>query len=527
MAADIRIFPSGIPQSERSREEAAERRRKAEELRAQLLDRTHTSEIFGSASASFGDPSDLMPTPDVVARKFAAGKGYDIYPQMRRNVLKYGALQSTLPDLLFLHRITWLPGKKGDPAAEQAKEEMESAWSNLEDAEVLTAMHAVVDDGGECGFAGAENVWGVHARGKARDLIFPVQVINRPVSWFGFDWTNRPIFMPTYRRGRVPTNQPFSDYKVSFIRMGSIHTKYGKGTGQDCYPCVYIIDAALKGYLQAAERFSYPLIAATYPQEWANTKKQTDFEYNLYRTYKNFLSFPGDVDKPELEIVGRGVESGGFTGNAQMKLIELSEGWLSHYLTGGMLTNSNTTGGSFAREKTHAGLPMDKIAPRASAAEAFINRGITKPAMLVNHPELDESLWPRAVFDIAPNEDLAALRESVEQGVKMKFPISQTWWSETFKIPAAQAGEPTLVESAEPLYGFEAAQASGNAANAAARFMSEQDSVICVRDKNGNILRFNPNETVATENRGWVRAATLTSADELVVHKARVLESRG
>lgn len=496
-----------------------------EQLRAQLLDAEHTSEIFSASSTTVADAVGMMPTPDEVAHRFQHGQSYKIYDDMQRQVLFYGALIEGRISLLMSLPMTWLPGKKGDAAAELARDQVQSAWENIDDREI--ARYALSRQMIETGFSGGELVWDVHTRGAARDLIAPIAIIDRPKNWFWFDWLNRPFFRPEFYSGQ---GGPISDYKVMWGRFGSMHTRYGAGVGQKCYPAVYAINTLNRLGLEALERSGYAPAVIVYPKDW-NREKKNDLEYSVWRTWKNFISIPGDVVKPEITFPSKDQTTAGTNAEGHLNMVSKFEYWLSMYVWGSMLTSGNISQGSYARDEVHDTIRLERTASQdAPAEEAMINRGFVRPIMLANNGSLDESLWPRAAIDAKPGADVKLLLEIADAADKIGFPVSRAWFKDTFNIPPALTVDDKLTapQPAQP-FGqggnpFAQAQQQGNVVDAAKRLMTEQ-AVICVSDEEGRVLRFASHEAVLTENRGAVRAAELQSGDTLVVTR-RMLRAR-
>lgn len=528
------LFPIGSPPVTPLRigqDDPAVREQASVALRSQLLNREHTNEIYGARTSTMADAIGMMPTPDAVASRFAMGKGYRIYEEMQRNVLFYGALMRGRIDLMMSLKQVWIAGQKGNTESEAAKEAVQSAWENIDERH--TAMHGLAG-GIETGFAPAENIFDVHTRGKAKGLIAPVAIIDRPVNWFRFDWLGNPYFRPEHYMGQ---GGPVSDYKVSFLRYGSLHTKYGRGEGQDCYQAVYAINTINRFGLDAFERFGYPIAVIVYPRDWTKEQK-AELEFSIWRTYKNYLSYPGDVTKPEISFPAQEKVSTGAFGDAHRQIIEQFCYWLSMRLWGSMLSVASSAKGSFARDQVHDAIRLEKAAGDASAMEACINRGFVKPIMLANYPQLEESLWPRLSIDASPDSDLKALLDIATAADKLGFPVSRAWFSETFSLPVAQDDADTL-HAAQPAVlapgqmpphqvlgpNGQPVNAQYNAIDGAKRNMSEAQAMIAVCDTDGNVLRFATNEMVLTENRGAIRASKLESNDLLVVTR-RMLRSQ-
>lgn len=510
-----------IPRSDASRQAEAARVAESERLRKLLLTDRYTSEAYGPRPSYGTAPDDeLMPTYDEVAHKFNGD--YSIYDQMKRNNLHYASCQADVVDILMTLPLTWLPGMEGDAESEQATAEIASAWENIDERGVALAAAC---EGFETGFAPLENVWGVHTRGKARDLIAPVELINRPVSWYGFDWKGRPRFKGqhyTYKPEEVP------EYKVTFLRSGSVHSRYGRGTGQYCYPEVWRIDTAMKRFNAMTERNSYMPVTVTYPDDMPPGRVDA-LERRMKEQWKNVIVVPGAVKDVVTKIATEAAyAAAGATGVSLLKVVEVGERWISNYLRGSHRASNSE--GSFAREKVQEGERLYKAPTYASCIEAMLNRGFVRPIILVNRPTLDESKWPRCAIDSKAGEDLDLMLRLMEGGVKMGARISTVTFSEAFKIPLAADDDPNILSAPQPIQAaaitpeeeaIRAAKKEADPVEASARMMSEQN-VIKITMDDGTIAEVFSHMPIYTKNRDWVCASFLQNGDLPVLPKSMV-----
>lgn len=518
------VFDSAkpIPRSDASREAEAARVAESERLRKLLLTDRYTSEVYGARPSYGSAPDDeLMPTLDEVARKFDNGS-YEIYDQMHRNNLHYAGCQEDVINILTTLPLTWLPGVKGDKESEDATAEIASAWENIDERGIALAAAC---RGFETGFAPLENVWGVHTRGKARDLIAPVELINRPVSWYGFDWKGRPRFKRQhyeYKPEEVP------EYKVTFLRSGSVHSRYGRGTGQYCYPEVWKMDRARKLYLALTERHSYMPVTVTYPDDYSPGKIAA-LEAQVNRQHKNAMIVPGPVSRVDTKYeTGAAYSAANATGASLLLDIAISERWVSNYLRGSHRASNSE--GSFAREKVQEGERLYKAPTYASCIEAMLNRGFVRPIILVNRPTLDESKWPRCAIDSRAGEDLDMMMKLMEFGVKHGARISTVTYSEAFKIPLADKDDENILSAPKPVQAaaispqeeaIRAAKKEADPVEASARMMSEQN-VVKITNSDGTTAELFSHLPIYTENRGWVCASFLQNGDVPVLPKSMV-----
>jgi hypothetical protein len=438
-----KLFPQGIRESDATRERMAA----AAELRAKLLDAQHTREMYGPGEIDGGDfkPDDLMPNPDELASRWGFQDIDKACDDMAGNVLQYGSFVEGRMDVGMSLELAWLPGVKGDPESERARDEVQACYEAI--PERYTAERNTAGRAAERGFAGAELVWDLLTSGGAKGLIGIVSMIDRPQRMFGFDWkTQAPWFIP-HGQGKDP--QRIDDYKIAFARQGSLHTRRGSGYAQRCYPTVWMIDRLLKGHLAAVERWGWVPIIVTHPMSWSEGKRRQ--EHAILRSqWKNVLLVPGEVDAPKFSTLTDGAyANSNATGAARMALVKELTVALAMFVRGSMSTSGADTG-SNAKEMTISEDRLWKAPADAAAHEAMWNRGLVEPFMLANHPEMDRAKWPRCSIDSSFGEDLALFLDACERGVKMGLPISWVTYSERTGIPLAQEGEPVLEAAATP-----------------------------------------------------------------------------
>jgi hypothetical protein len=506
----LRMFRGIVPQSHRAADEAAARQREAEALSKKLLGYDYTHELYGEATVAsqYVDPDQIMQTPDKVAWD---NGGYEVYDIMGASVPIYGALRDGRKDVAtaLAMNIEWLPGKKGDPASEKATQAVASAYENMlaaGDVELFAACDVF-----ERGFQPMENVYDEHTRGAAKGWIGVVAMIDRPLDWFGFDYKNRPRFKASKYQHKP---EVVDDYKVSFLRRGTLHSRYGRGYGRDAYPAVFAIDAHMKAIQRDAERFGYMPVVVKYPADWPEFGREySRLKASIARQWKNFVLVPEDTggrvqyEWPSAEAAFAGANA---TGAIRMRVVEKYEAWLSMLIQGSQYSAGNQAEGSYARDQVASSDRLWKAPSDTRCLEAWLNRHFVKPMMLVNQPALDPSLWPRATMDAAFGEDLKLLMEIFDQAAKLKIPISTVTWSEKFKLPLAQAGEPVLEAPQQPLQ--LQGQTPPQEGESAEMQFSEPDAIE-ITLTNGRTVTVSPDQMVYTENRGIIRAKLLQTGD--------------
>jgi hypothetical protein len=514
--AKLLTFPAGtLPAgpSEAAQAQIAERQKAAAQLRSKLLSDQYTRELYGEFAHLEQNvkPTDLMPTYDEVA--FDNG-GYKVYDEMGRNVLKYAAFREGRIDVATSLPLTFLPGIKGDPEAEAAREEVAAAWEFMHENHL--ALRSACR-GLERGFSPLENIMGVQTRGKARGLVTVVEMIDRPLDWFAFDYLHRPRFKKA-RQSWPNDAAVVPEMKVSFLRSGSNHRPEGRGYGQDAYPVVWAIDTLVKQHMAMTERFSYMPVVVRYPAKWANTSKYADLKANMGRQTKNALLLPTEgADGVTIAALTDGAyAAANATGTSRMEMIREWLGWLAMFVQGGDYSSGNTIPGSFARDKVADGSRLYKAPGDAACIEAFINRGFVRITMLANRPNLSEDKWPRAAIDASAGEDLELMLRIFESGAKMEIPIAAVTWSETFKVRLADDGEAVLNAPsgvAQPT--LQAPETAVDALDDSIRRMSEPASIVVHRG-DGTVARYRPNQPVYVKGFGIKRAGLLAGGDVIV-----------
>lgn len=512
MAVILRpIFPE--PDLPALREAQAKRMEEASRLRERVLTPDYTDEIFGMASQiEFGKTTDLMPTTDEVASVWGRGD-YAIYDQMGRNVLAYRAEHDKRIDTLTSLPLVVLPGKSGDPDSEQAAEEVRSQWENFD--ERMTALKAAARFI-ERGFSALENVYDVQTRGASAGQFGIVEMIDRPISWFGFDYRNRPYFKPS-KYGRDP--KAIAEHKVTFGRYGSLHSPYGKGIGQDEYSSVWTIDAVNKGHVEAVERNGFMPVVITYPNNWTEGRVLA-LRNRMKAQWKNAIFVPGEVDSVRVTAMTEGAyATANATGASRMEIIKNNVTWLQMHING-MQYAANDGPGAYAKDKVADGARLYKAPGDAACMEAMLNRGFVRPIMLLNRPTMDETLWPRFSIDASFGEDLRLLLEIMERGVKMGAKISTVTFYDRFKIPGADLEtNPEQELLTAPAQGLiappTAPPAEDDVTARVQRNFGESGSLIRIAMNDGTDVFLDPGQPVVTENRGVVERAALLQTDDV------------
>lgn len=527
MAKLLQMFPGvAVPASDAAKARVEESNR----LRADIMSGAFSDEWYGPASQQLSIHSgELMPTPDEVA--FDRGS-YAIYDQMGRNVLQYRSAHDMRIDTVTGLPMIILPGKKGDKDSEQAAAEVRSQWENFD--ERMTALKCA----GrfiERGFSALENIWDVQQRGASAGQFGIVAMIDRPIDWFGFDWNGVPYFK---QRKYAQKNQPVTPYKVTWGRYGSLHSRYGRGIGQDDYPAVWTIDAVMKGHMEAVDRAGFIPVQVIYPEQWQQGRVD-----RLWREMKarwgNVFLVPGEVDSPTVrELTGGAYANANATGASRVEIMKTLESWIWMHVQGSQYS-SNSGMGAYSKDKVVDVARMYKAPGDAACFEAMLNRGFARPIMLANRPTLDVSLWPRFAIDASFGEDLDQLLRVIEAGVKMGVKIETVTFCDRFKIKPADlevnpeaelltspAPTPQIVAAAEPPVDPESRNEADPAARVSRKF-GEHGGLIDVElhDGAGHVY-FDPGQPVYTHNRGLVaRAVLLQKGDRPLIPEAMVRAS--
>jgi len=423
--AKLLTFPPGTFEPDRDRVKAAV------ELRERFLSPTYTGEIYGPASVEGWDvkPEDLMTNPDELSSRWGFHDIDKICNDMAGNVLQYGGFVEGRMDVAMSLKLSWLPGMKGDADSEDARDMIERAYEDIPErhtGERETTRSA------ERGFMGAECFFDQTADG----IVTISEIRNRPQSYFGFDNLHRP-----WLRSWGRTNDPVrvDDYKVMFARQGSLHTRYGSGFAQRCYPTVFAIDRLLKQHMAAVERASWIPVVVKHPLTWTRERALKEHA-TLRQQWKNVLLVPAEVDKVEIVPMVETVNANNSTGAARMAIIDSLVTALALFIRGSQSTSGQQLG-AYSKEVSLDDQKLWKAPTDAAAREAMWNRGLVEPTMLANLPNLPRAKWPRCSIDSSFGEDLALFLDACERGVKMGVPIAMVTFSERTGIPMATVDE--------------------------------------------------------------------------------------
>lgn len=510
--APLVLFPNGIQASDAARA----RREQAAELKAKLLSATFTNEMYGPASVDEWSvkPTDLMENPDELSSRWGYQDIDKVCGDMAGNVLPYGALVEGRKDVGMGLKLSWLPGIKGDAESEAARDAVQAAY------EAIPERHTVereLCNMAERGFSAAENIFGQQSTGAAKGITTIVQMYNRPMSWYGFDRNHRPYFKRDGPSRLDP--ERVDDYKVTYGRQGSLHTRYGSGYAQRCYPTVFAIDKLMKQHMAAVERASWVPVIVLHPSTWSKERRLIEHA-TLRRQWPNILLVPAEVDKVEIKIeTGGTYAASNATGTSRMEIISYLVTALAMFVRGSQSTSGSQTG-SFAKEQTLDNAQMWKAPTDAAAREAMWNRSLVEPTMLANFPAMDRAKWPRCSIEAGFGEDVAQFIDACERGVKMGVPISQVTYSERTGIPLADltSGEPILEAAQAPSIapimpdGLPADELEDPVTGIVKR-LSEPHS-IRVQLADGSVAQLRPSQPVWIEGKGIMRATELTGGGQ-------------
>lgn len=500
--ADLLIFRGGVVEPSVA---TAERVRLAGELRKRMLERDYVEPIYGMAMPSGANELSLMPDPDTVDDRFG-GPDESIYDVMDRNVLIYPAVKGARKDVALSLPVTFLAGVKGDADSEVAREEVEDAYLGMveRDISVTRGLDAL-----ERGYQPLEVIFDELTFGKASGYVGPVQMIDHPRKRFKFDYRRRPYFIPS---GKDANNPRRIDYfKVAYMRAGSLHTPYGVGYGPRAYPSVYAIDKLMKQNAAMAERFSYMPMIVQYPERWG-TLRAAQEKAKLERLWKNVAMVPNpDIDVMSFSFSTEAAyANANATATARMAQVNMYVEWLSRDIQGSQYSSGTQQAGSFARDQVASSDRLYKAPSDAAMIEAFWNRGLIEPMMLVNRPTLERHKWPRCGIDASFGEDIEIFMRLCESGARMEIPISTVTWSERTKIPLAQNGEAVL---AAPSAG---AIADPNATPLASAEVRMSEPTIRVMRNDGSWSDYAPDQSVYVKGQGRIRAALLQNGSVIV-----------
>jgi hypothetical protein len=500
---NLLLYPGGVVQP-------SDRAREAADLRAKLLDRAHTTEIYGPGADEWDvKPEDLMPNPDELHSRWGFQESDKVFDDMASNVLPYGGYVEGRMDVSMALELSWLVGVKGDAESEAARDEIEAAYNAIPERFVVERETCRA---AERGFMGAENVFGVLKVGRDNWITTIIEMINKPRKMFAFTYSRQPWFKP-HGRGDTQKGQRIDDYKVTFARQGSLHTPYGSGYGQRCYPTVFMIDRLIKQHAAAIERWSWVPVIVRHPTSWTEARRRQEHAI-LRAQWKNVLLVPDATILGGTQIqtlTEAAYANSNATGMSRMELVKHLIGALGGFVRGSMLSSGNQQEGSYARDQVADSAQLWKAPGDAAAREAMWNRGLVEPTMLANRPNMDRAKWPRCSIDASFGEDLRLFMELCESGTKHGIKIAQATWHERTGIPGAANDDEavlTAAQSVAPLLpdGMAADEEEDPVTGAVKRLSEPQSIRLQLAD--GKFGYFRPSQPVLTD-KGIVRASAI------------------
>ena len=138
--------------------------------------------------------------------------------------------------------------------------------------------------------------------------------------------------------------------------------------------------------------------------------------------FKNVVIVEGQVDRVTVEVLTKGSDSTTFIGADQTERVKLLRSSISIALLG--VDFSSDQGGSYARDQVRNEIRFEKTSgPDKDLRDSIVNGWIEK-VIKVNYPDLAPDLWPYALTDAEPTEDLAAWNTAMQAWAEKGFPIS-------------------------------------------------------------------------------------------------------
>ncbi len=298
-----------------------------------------------------------------------------------------------------------------------------------------------------CGVAVDELMWEEIQRGPMAGAWLPVDVIDRPLSRFGFQAEDDRLFVR--RRTGVPVVAPPAKFIVH--SHGTKDTPWGAPLLDHLYWYWFLKKHSVKYWAVFVERFAQPLTMGHYkhrpgsdPGAMNHNEEQQRL---LLRAIEDIRTGTG-IALPEGLVLSYLEASR--SGDASYAAIT---GWLARSMALLILGEIDTSGmakgpGSFAKSEVSNEVRIETLKYDASILGSWETDTLLRWIVLANYGP--DAPVPRSVYDSSDATDREERRNGIDAALKVGEPVPSHYFRMTNQLPQALDGE-ELVQSASDL----------------------------------------------------------------------------
>ncbi|MDX9785456.1 MAG: DUF935 family protein [Desulfobacterales bacterium] len=400
-----------------------------------------------------------LENPDPVLLTESNGRGLKLYDEVARDAHAGSVLQTRY---LAVAGREWeiVPADESSRAQEIADKVHEAVEGLNFTRSVAELLQAVL-----YGFYVVEVMW--H---EAGGLWVPAALVGKHPRRFSFT-------MDRELRLLTPANmldgEALPDRKFVVFSWGSSDNPYGSGMGQKLWWPVWFKKNGIKFWLVFLEKFGMPTALGKYPPGTAPDQQQALLDALDAVHADTGIKIPNSMEIELLEAARTGSVS-------YESMCDYMDRQISKAVLGQTLTTEVKGEGSLAAGKVHNEVRGDIIKADADLLCETLNSTLIRWIVDYNFPGVTDypALWIRTEAE----QDLKALAERdkillVDMGMAGRVP--ESYVSDTYGIPLADAGQPTIKAKSEPEKADADAKNAGKAPafSAGSRFTPDQQAI--------------------------------------------------
>lgn len=372
---------------------------------------------FGSERYSFGDLEDPHPSKILLTRSEPGQRFGELYKDMLQKDTGLAGITYKVSDAVMALPRAIVP-RNDTPLAKEIAVQCREALSQIE-AFDLSIEHQLRSDGP--GVAFEEMIWARHDRGGLRDMLTPVDLIDRPMHRFGF------------KQGRLHVRNPITGQleiapagKFIGMRHGTKDSAWGLPKLDDVYWPTFIKKAGWKWFALYIEKYAAPTAVGEYDHRTDADGKPTANTQKLIAdllAVLEALQSNSSVAVPKSTLL-RYLEQNRSGNVSYESFIELCERSQALYWNGEINTSGlRSSTGSFASDKIADGIRIEKVVRRAKSLGAHFTSNLLRLIVQVNWGP--DAPAPRFVIDTSSLEERKDRREGAALLAEYELPIAK------------------------------------------------------------------------------------------------------
>lgn len=368
-----------------------------------------------------------LENPDAVLRAESGGRGVKLYEELERDWQVFSQLQVRAGAL---QACEWQVEPASDRRADaQIAELVSRVLKEANFDRLCTDLMQAVLTGYKpvevmWEISGAE-VWIAEFRGRRPDRFV-----------FDVDGNLRLLTPQNCFDGEAVPARKF----LTWTYGGHDHNPYGRGLGHQLYWPVWFKKNGIKFWMVFAEKFGSPTVIGKYPAGASDADKDKLLDAISTIQQQTGIRIPDTMAVELLEAARTGAVT-------YEDLANYFDRAISKIILGQTLTSEPGESGSYSLGQVHDKVRRDILTSDADSMCELLNRTLIRWLVDYNFPAEGRTDYPRVWRRTEPEQDLAALAARdktilVDMGMGRRVP--ETYISDTYGMPLAQAGEAVI-----------------------------------------------------------------------------------